>query len=84
MSEIRKTEEGEKSRIGSELDTELVIVGTRLTRLDGVLHVFEDLAGELHARDGAHVIGGIIRKAELVSIGQSSELEEGIIGEDFG
>jgi len=80
LLQVRETEEGHEGRIGAELDAELL--GARGG--DDVVHVLEDFSCELHTRDCAHVVAGVVGETPLVGVGESAELGEGGVGQGVG
>jgi hypothetical protein len=76
LGQVHETEEGEEGGVGAELDAEFLgaLAG------DGRVQVRQDFAGKLHARDGTHVIRGVVGEAPFVGVGEGAELREGGVG----
>jgi len=44
----------------------------------------EDFARELHTGHRAEIVGGVVGEAPFVGVGESAELEEGVVVEEVG
>lgn len=73
----REPKERQKGSVRAELDSKFIISGSRAGRFDGRVEVFEDFAGELHAADCADGVGGVVREAPFVSVGEGAGTGEG-------
>lgn len=77
LGQVCETEERHEGGVGAELDAEFL--GAR--GADDVVHVRENLSGELHAGDCAHVVAGVVGKTPFVGVGEGGDLVEGGVGQ---